>query len=107
MVAEPLSTPEFSIPVVSINQAKAAPISAVVDTMQIDGIVDEEWYLSQYPDVVNAIKSGHFRSAEHHYIAYGIREGRLPKKPIVDEAWYLRTYPDVAVAVRDGVVKSG
>ena len=69
-------------------------------------LVDEQWYLSQYPDVANAIGEGLFASAEHHYIVQGIREGRLPSKPVVDEAWYLRAYPDVTAAIREGHVKS-
>lgn len=49
------------------------------------GLVDEEWYLFQYPDVASAVNNGQFRSGEHHYIANGIREGRRPKKPNGDE----------------------
>jgi hypothetical protein len=69
-------------------------------------LVDEEWYLSQYPDVRAGIKPGGFRSAYHHFLEFGYREGRLPRKPNLDEAWYLASYPDVAEAIRSGRVKS-
>jgi serralysin len=42
------------------------------------GLVDEEWYLAHYPDVAGAVSAGQFRSGEHHYVAWGIMEGRLP-----------------------------
>src|SRR6266446_4201030 len=68
----------------------------------IDGEFDEEWYLSQYPDVRAAIQSGLLKSAFEHYRRRGILEKRLPSKPVVNEAWYLEAYPDVAQAVREG-----
>jgi hypothetical protein len=71
------------------------------------GLVDEAWYLAQYPDVARGVSAGHFRSGEHHYVACGILEGRLPRKPEFDEAWYLGAYPDVATAVRNGSFGSG
>jgi hypothetical protein len=63
---------------------------------------DEEWYLSQYPDVRAEIQSGNQKSGLEHYRRHGIVEKRLPAKPVVDEAWYLRAYPDVAQAIRVG-----
>ena len=71
-----------------------------------DVLVDDVWYLSQYPDVKAQIP-GHFRSARDHFIRNGYQEGRVPIKPMFDEAWYLTTYPDVAEAVRSGRMKSG
>jgi hypothetical protein len=69
-------------------------------------IVDEVWYLSQYPDVKANIP-GQFLSARDHFIRFGYQEGRVPIKPKFDEAWYLTTYPDIAEAVRSGRLKSG
>lgn len=69
--------------------------------------VDEEWYLSQYPDVRAAVQDGRFKSAEDHYRKNGFKEKRLPAKPKVDEEFYLRINPDVADAVRSGQFKSG
>jgi hypothetical protein len=63
---------------------------------------DEEWYLSQYPEVRAAIQSGLLKSGLEHYRQHGVWEKRLPAKPVVNEAWYLRVYPDVAQAIREG-----
>ena len=71
------------------------------------GLVDEEWYLTHYPDVAGAVSAGQFRSGEHHYVAWGVLEGRMPRKPEFDEDWYLDAYPDVAAAVRSGRFGSG
>jgi hypothetical protein len=70
-------------------------------------IVDEDWYLSCYPDVREAIKQGFVRSASEHFYTYGILEGRLPENPIVDEAWYIRNNPDVGESVEKAKLKSG
>jgi hypothetical protein len=40
--------------------------------------VDQPWYLSQYPDVDEAVAKGLFASAAEHYYLVGFREGRLP-----------------------------
>jgi hypothetical protein len=69
-------------------------------------VVDEEWYLTQYPDVRAGIRPGGFRSAYQHFLEFGYREGRVPRNPGVDEAWYLAAYPDVADAIRSGRFKS-
>jgi hypothetical protein len=69
-------------------------------------VVDEEWYLSCYPDVRSAVADGRVASAAEHYRTYGQREKRLPTKPVVDEAWYLLRYPDVGRLIRTGRVKS-
>ena len=71
-----------------------------------DVVVDDTWYLSEYPDVRGAIASGQFRSAHDHFVKSGYREGRLPREPAVDEVWYKETYPDVAKAIDDGLFSS-
>ena len=58
--------------------------------------VDEDWYLTRYPDVAAGIKVGHSKSAKHHFVSNGYFEGRLPFEHELDEEWYLATYPDVA-----------
>jgi hypothetical protein len=68
--------------------------------------VDEEWYLSRYPDVKEAVAAGHVPSAASHYRWHGYREKRMPVRPEVDEAWYLLRYPDVRQAIRRGHVES-
>jgi hypothetical protein len=66
--------------------------------------VDEEWYLSAYPDVVAEIESKNIASASDHFRRAGYLEGRFPIRPVVDEAWYLKMYPDVREAIARGVV---
>ena len=73
----------------------------------ISGIqVDEEWYLSEYPDIAQAVKEGLITSARQHFIDDGYFEGRLPFPMAVDERWYLEQHPDVAEGVRKGVLAS-
>ena len=65
---------------------------------------DEDWYLSKYPDVKNAVKSGVVESGRNHFKQVGYFEGRAGAAVAVDADWYLETYPDVAKAVIDGRV---
>ncbi|HWB51012.1 MAG TPA: hypothetical protein VG651_18020 [Stellaceae bacterium] len=68
--------------------------------------VDEAWYLSQYPDVEEAVKAGIFKSGKHHFLQNGYLEGRRPAYCAVDEDWYLLTYPDVSNAVDANMLAS-
>jgi hypothetical protein len=68
--------------------------------------VDEKWYLSQVPRLLDSIKKGNFSSAADHYRLHGFLESRLPTKPTVDETYYLKTYPDIAHAVRTGKLRN-
>ncbi len=67
---------------------------------------DEAWYLSKYPDVKDAVKSGVFKSGRHHFIEVGYFEGRRPRDFEIDEKWYLSAYPDVAEGIDKGEIKS-
>jgi hypothetical protein len=58
--------------------------------------VDEAWYLTQYPDVAEAIRDGTVMSAKDHFLSDGYFEGRMPFPIAVDEAWYLEQNPGVA-----------
>ncbi len=69
--------------------------------------LDEAWYLSQYPDVREAIERGDFASASEHYINVGYYEHRMPRHILVEEAWYLEQYADVREAVANNVFASG
>ncbi len=60
---------------------------------------DEEFYLSRYPDIADALSAGKIPNAREHYITQGYYEHRMPHPISVDENWYLQTYPDVKVAV--------
>jgi hypothetical protein len=69
--------------------------------------VDENWYLSRFPDVAEAIGRGDFASAADHYAKVGFYEHRMPYEIDVDDEWYLESYPDVAAAVEKGTFPSG
>ncbi len=67
---------------------------------------DENWYLSNYPDLAGAIPSKDFPSGFAHFCAIGYLEGRLPIKPAIDTTWYMTNYPDVAAAILQGTFES-
>jgi hypothetical protein len=67
---------------------------------------DENWYVSRYTDVAEAITAGVLKSGRQHFIEIGYFEGRRPGDFEVDEKWYLRTYPDVAEGIGKGEIKS-
>ena len=69
--------------------------------------LDEEWYLTEYPDIAEAVRTGKLVSARQHFIDDGYFEGRLPFPMQVDERWYLEQNPDVAENVRKGLLSSG
>lgn len=68
--------------------------------------VDEEWYLTEYPDIAEAVAQQEVKSARNHFIDSGYFEGRLPGPLVVDEAWYLKEYPDVAEGIERGDIQS-
>lgn len=68
--------------------------------------VDEAWYLSQYPDVAEAIRHGVVASAREHFLNDGYFEGRMPFPIEVDEAWYLEQNPGVAEFIARGELLS-
>ena len=114
----PTYIPPFTIVRDAFSLA-SSPAGDVTATISYDGLVklvqslvrivpvDEVWYLKQYPDVKQAIKSGQFHSARHHFVDCGYVEGRLPGPLVVDEDWYLEQNPDVAAAIKARRYKSG
>ncbi len=58
---------------------------------------DENYYLSQNPDVAEAVASGDFVNGQQHFDEYGRYEARDPNEEF-DTSYYLETYPDVADA---------
>lgn len=68
--------------------------------------VDENFYLSAYRDVQDAVQAGLVPSARAHYIRAGYFENRFPRSIPVDEEWYLSEYQDVVEAIRAGMVSS-
>ncbi|MBG9388179.1 hypothetical protein [Caenimonas aquaedulcis] len=120
--ARPRAIPTYIPPFAVIRNAFALASNStgeVAATISYDGLVklvqslvriapvDEDWYLKQYPDVRQAIKSGQFHSARHHFVDCGYVEGRLPGPLKVDEDWYLKENPDVAAAIQARRYKSG
>ena len=60
--------------------------------VEVSGLFDSAWYLTQYPDVLESRID-----PVEHYLCYGAAEGRSPG-PNFDSAWYLAQNPDVAAA---------
>ena len=67
---------------------------------------DEQWYLSQNPDVESAWRSGLIADLRVHYATAGYWEGRSPSPQSFDDAWYRQTYNDVAVALQRGALRT-
>jgi hypothetical protein len=65
---------------------------------------NEDWYLTTYPDVQEAINRRLFPSGWIHFRKVGYFEGRLGAQPSVDVEWYTSTYPDVAQAMVQGEI---
>lgn len=78
----------------------------LMGTLLKDIDVDEEWYLTAYPDVREAIDSGVVKRAAHHYVRFGYFEHRMPRKIQVDSTWYLEVHPDVLDAINNKVYGS-
>jgi len=58
---------------------------------------DEQFYLSQNPDVAAAVSRGIFTSGAQHFEQFGRFEARDPSA-FFDTSFYLSQYPDVAAA---------
>src|ERR1700691_5088548 len=68
--------------------------------------VDETWYLTRYPDVAEAVRTGSRKSAQAHFVEDGYFEGRQPFAHELDEEWYLSTYNDIAQGIEAGEISS-
>jgi hypothetical protein len=55
--------------------------SAINAELKSDALFDEEWYLTAYPDVAKAVKTGGQISGRAHYLEYGYKEARCPIPP--------------------------
>ncbi len=71
------------------------------------GEFNEAGYLTENPDVANALRSKKIASGKQHYVSTGFFEGRRGALPAVDEAWYRKVNEDVAAAIRAGKLSSG
>jgi hypothetical protein len=81
------------------DQQIALPRDLVIGLLArsaLDIEIDEAWYLKKYPDIAAAISEGKFKSAKHHYAAFGFFEDRLPRYIHVDTEFYLKHGPDIS-----------
>jgi Ca2+-binding RTX toxin-like protein len=67
------------------------------------GLVDEEFYLTQNPDVAQAVTQGSFTSGAQHFGLFGQFERRDPNA-LFDTNLYLNNNPDVKQAVEQGFI---
>ena len=72
------------------ERLKQIKIRNLKKKFNFNGLIDRNWYLQRYPDIVE----GH-QDPVDHYLIYGFKEGRDPN-PLFDTDWYLSQNPDVA-----------
>jgi hypothetical protein len=63
--------------------------------------VNEQWYLSTYPDVAAALAKDRSMDARTHYVKFGYFENRMPYEIKIHEDWYRANYKDVEQAVAE------
>ena len=85
------------------TDSNTSPSETSVDVAKM--LFDADYYLTQNPDVAEAIQAGTFPNANAHFAAFGFAEGRVPS-PLFAET-YLAENPDVAEAVATGAFASG
>ncbi|HEY9865557.1 MAG TPA: hypothetical protein V6D21_15385, partial [Candidatus Obscuribacterales bacterium] len=67
---------------------------------------DENTYLQQNPDVVDAVTKGLLKNGFEHWVKFGFSEGRTPQIPF-NEPFYLDFNSDVTESVNNGNFSSG
>ena len=92
----------------SASQPVSLPQPVVIQMMKMAfrDELDESWYLTQNPDVAEAIEKKSVKSALDHFVASGIFEGRLPRAYPLDEQDYGQRHRDVAQSIEAGRVGS-
>lgn len=70
---------------------------------------DEGFYLSNNPDVQNAVANGVFETGFEHFLEFGLSEGRAPQSELkfFSENGYLASNPDVQAEVDNEFFASG
>lgn len=68
--------------------------------------LDEQKYLTEYPDVAQAAKAGTGLPPLLHYARNGYFEGRRTFTESVDADYYNKAHPDVARAIERGEITS-
>lgn len=89
-----------------LNYITTPPLPSPTATPYTPYSFDENYYLKQYPDVVNAVNSGLFASGLQHYVLYGAKEHRNPNK-LFDEYSYINNNPDIMLSISKGALFSG
>src|SRR5471030_2891964 len=74
----------------TINEVSAVSQASEDETRMLVQLVDAQWYLDQYHDVLTA-----GQDPVSHYLSFGVNEHRNPNA-FFDAYWYLYQYPDVA-----------
>ncbi|MEG4021777.1 hypothetical protein [Microcoleus sp. S13C4] len=70
-------------------------------------ILDENYYLTKYPFVQQAIDQGIISSGKEHFEKFGQKLGFTEVSRYYDESYYLANNPAVAAAVSSGAFASG
>lgn len=87
------------------NPLPLVPINTEIGGLKVAAFFDENYYLSQNPDVAKAVAQGVFTYGFEHFVLFGINENRSPSK-LFDKDYYLATNPDVKAGVDNGTVPS-
>lgn len=88
------------------NRFSPTVIEEEIDVLKFS----EEWYLTAYSDVANAIKNGYFVNGYDHYIKNGKIEKRLPIPPLpleYCEGTYRKLNKDIDAAIVNGQFANG
>lgn len=67
---------------------------------------DTDWYMTSYPEVLDAVRRGEWRSILHHYLHGRIGE-RYDPCPYFSELFYIESNPDIRDAIASGQFNSG
>ncbi|WP_438383008.1 glycosyltransferase [Asaia sp. BMEF1] len=69
-------------------------------------VVDEAWYLAQYPLAAEEMAANGYYDAAEHYEAIGKSFGFSPNR-YFDETWYRQAYPELYAEICRGELASG
>lgn len=67
---------------------------------------DPQWYAEAYPEAVQAVADGAYRSLLHHYLTNPSQRSYDPNA-FFSEAFYLDAAPDIVGAIEEGVFRNG
>ncbi|WP_261206687.1 SBBP repeat-containing protein [Laspinema sp. D2d] len=104
----PQPGPRIELPFINLIDAFSTSSggSILIGTPLGNILFDESFYLSNNPDVAEAVTSGVFINGFDHFFSFGQLERRQPS-PFYNEGRYLSQNPGVAAAVAAGGFRSG